>query len=231
MSIEDVRLVKKVFDGFDKDGSDSLDVDEFEQAVVKLLQLQLMDPSQAVERAKGASSWCWFDADEDTSGTISFREFLKWYCSNGFKEDLLLTETERWLRQMAKKYGVSTDSVDSIKHWFDTYDVDHSGQIDLEEFGLVLHKALKVPPHLELPLTRVHHFWKEIDADGSGSANFEEFLQWWLRYFSTGTTDAQELPFETLYRQVRRMGAKYMDPPAYPSLSSLTPNGEEEVED
>lgn len=220
MSIEDVRLVKYVFDSFDVDGSGTLDLDEFEQAVVKLLQLQLQEPSLAPERAKAICSWCWWDADGDNSGSITFREFLKWYCSNGFKEDLLLTENEQWLRSMAKKYKVNPNYVETIKRCFDTYDTDHSGEVDVDEFKQVLYKALKIPTNLELPASRIAYFWGEVDGDGSGSVVFEEFLQWWLRYFDGVTSGQQgELPFEGFYRQVRRLGDKHLDPPAYPKKS------------
>merc|ERR1719282_454206 len=115
-------------------------------------------------------------------------EFLKWYSSNGFSEDLLLTEKQRWLRQLAKKHNISADYVDRIKRCFDTYDVDHSGSVDIQEFKQILYKALKIPSNFELPPSRVHYFWSEMDSDGSGKVAFEEFLLFWLKYFNEEDT-------------------------------------------
>merc|ERR1712048_739687 len=99
------------------------------------------------------------------------------------------------------------------------YDVDHSGEVDIQEFQQVLYKALKVPPHVELPRSRVKYFWSEIDEDNSGKAIFEEFLGWWLKHFGeTGNVGA--LPFEDFYKKIRpRTGCCIPDPPAYSSAN------------
>jgi len=219
MSVDDCLLVKSVFDSFDTDVSGALDHEEFEQAVLKLLQLQLRDSSVSIERVRSMSEWYWWDGDSDNSGSIDFKEFLKWYSSNGFHEDLLLTENQREMRRIAKHHGVNPDYVDTIKRYFDAYDSDKSGEVDQDEFRQVLHKALKMPGNLELPPSRVQYFWSEIDRDGSGKVIFEEFLDWWLKHFdaSSSCKQKQQLPFEDFYKQVRRMGGKYLDPPAYPA--------------
>lgn len=218
MSLDDVMLVKRVFDSFDSDGNGSLDVQEFEQAVVKILRMQLQDDTITVDRVKSISEWYWWDGETNSSGSIDFREFLKWYCSNGFSEGLLLTEQETAMRRIAKQYGLRPDYVDMIKRCFDAYDTDHSGEVDINEFKQVLYRALKVPPHLELPQSRITYFWSQIDTDASGTAAFEEFLEWWLKYFDEDHPGRAKtkLPFEDFYKQVRRMGAKYMDPLIYP---------------
>merc|ERR1712029_782393 len=124
-------------------------------------------------------------------------------------------ENERWLRKIAKKHGVSPDFVEMIKRCFDSYDVDSSGEVDANEFKQVLHRALKVPSHLELPPSRVQYFWSEIDSDGSGKTSFEEFIQWWLKHFYNSDGQGFQLPFEGFYKQVRRIGPQYLDPPVY----------------
>mmetsp|Transcript_24511 Transcript_24511/g.40071 ORF Transcript_24511/g.40071 Transcript_24511/m.40071 type:complete len:196 (-) Transcript_24511:40-627(-) len=167
------------------------------------------------ERVKSMCEWYWWDGDKDNSGTIDFREFLRWYSSNGFNEDLLLTEQQRCLRKIAKQHKVSPDYVEHIKRCFDLIDVDKSNEVDINEFKQVLYKALKVPMHLELPPSRVQYFWAEIDTDGSGQAGFEEFFAWWVKYFDA-KGEADQMPFEAFYKQIRRIGVKYLDPPAYP---------------
>jgi len=237
MSIDDVMLVKHVFDSFDKDKSNCLSEDEFEMAICQLLQIQVTDQDKvAPERVKAISQWHWWDTDQDGSGSIDFREFVKWYSSNGFSEELLLSENERWMRKLARRHHISPTYVESIKRHFDKFDSDRSGAIDIEEFCNILHKMLKIPGNLELPETRIQFYWSEIDTDGSGKATFEEFLAWWLKYFEeakpksaqakAGHVDAGEkaqassqnsgsAPFEAFYRNVRRMGAEHMDPLVY----------------
>lgn len=216
MSVDDVLLVKSVFDMFDDDKNGTLDIEEFELAVYKLLQLQLRDQMVPADRIKSMCEWYWWDGDKDNYRTIDFREFLRWYSSNGFNEDLLLTEQQRTLRKIAKHHKVSPDYVEHIKRCFDLIDTDHSNELNISEFKQVLYKALKVPMHLELPPSRVQYFWAEIDTDGSGQAGFEEFFAWWLKYFDHKPGARDEMPFESFYKQIRRVGAKYLDPPAYP---------------
>jgi len=219
LPICDVLLVKRVFESLDIDGSGYLELHEFEEAVIRLLQTQLHEPTIAVTRAKGIGSWCWFEEREDDNqnGGIDFKEFLKWYSSNGFNVEFLLSEHELWLRRIAKQYSIAPDYVEKIKRCFDSFDSDGSGKVDAIEFKAVMYKMLKVPPNVEMPASRIQYFWSEMDHDHSGLANFEEFLQWWLKYFDNskmnGHSDVR--PFESFYKQVRRIGKKHLDPPIY----------------
>jgi len=219
MSMDDVLLVKKVFDSFDQDRNGKLDADEFQVAVMQLLKMQLREELTA-ERLHAMCEWYWWDGDKDKSGYVDFREFLHWYSSNGFNEDLLLTEGERSLRKIAKSYGINVDYVEKIKKSFDLCDTDNSGEVDVDEFKLVLHRCLKVPQNLGVPPSRVQYFWTQIDTDGSGKITFNEFFAWWIKYFSDQSNKGM-MPFEAFYKQVRRIGANHLDPPAYPPPKAL----------
>lgn len=218
MSVDDVLLLKSVFDNYDSEQSGTLDNEEFEAAVVKILQLQLHDDTISRERIKSMSDWCWWDGEKHASGRIDFREFSSWFASNGFSEDLLLSEDKRKLRQMAKRYNVAPDYVENVKKNFDICDRDQSGEVEPEEFREIVFRCMKVPPALqcEIPQSRVQSFWSEIDTDGSGKITFSEFFAWWLRYYEKAETSVADMPFETFYKRVRRVGANYLDPPAYP---------------
>jgi len=213
MSIDDVKLIHQAFDVVDRDNSGRLDINEFQEVVYNILLQQFGDPAVARERASSASDWYWWGRDTDQTGTISFAEFLKWYRSNGFKEDMLLTEDEQRMRQLAKMHNISTTYLDHIRLAFDTYDRDGSGSIDESEFEQVLHKALKMPAHVQLPPKRIKYFWAEIDTDASGKACFEEFLQWWLKYFSEDQSQKHQV--DEFYKGIRRIGERFLDPPAY----------------
>merc|ERR1712232_375193 len=125
------------------------------------------------------------------------------------------------IRKLAKEYGIHVEYVESIKQCFDSYDLDNSGYVDIDEFKEILYKALRVPKQLELPPSRIQYFWSEINGSGSGKAGFGDFLVWWLRYFGDDATSLKSkytasLPFEDFYKQVRRIGSQHLDPLVYP---------------
>jgi len=135
---------------------------------------------------------------------------------------LLLSSEERSLRHLAKRYNLKATDVDHIKKCFDTFDKDHSGAVDIQEFEMILYKALKIPAHVQLPPSRILYFWSEIDTDNSGKAQFEEFLQWWLKYFG-GCGSKGLTSIDKFYSNIRRIGQKYLDPPVYSNRSSRKP--------
>lgn len=214
MSMDDAFLVRKVFESYDEDNSGTLDIEEFDDAVAKLLLMQLGEQATA-ERVESLTGWQWWDSDVDKTGTISFKEFLDFYACNGFNEELLTSEDQRQLRKIAKAHGVKVDQVERIKAIFDSCDDDQSGEVELDEFKHILHKCLKVPPNCWVPPSRVQYFWSQIDTDCSGKITFGEFFRWWLRYFDEKCFDPDQgnAPFEDFYKQVRRMGAAFLDPP------------------
>jgi len=211
MSVDDVLLVRDVFDWFDRDSNGMLDVDESEEAILQLVRLHLKDQSVSRECIKPISLR---DNYADDSGRVGFMQFLLWYSSSGLSEELLLPEGQRWLRKIAKENDLPFEYVQLIKRDFDSYDFDSSGYIDQAEFKEVLQKLLKIPPNCELPPTRIHYFWAQLNSDGSGKAGFEEFLRWYRKYFSEESSTDGSAPFQDFYKHVR-FGRKSLDPPAY----------------
>jgi|EP00927_Polykrikos_kofoidii_P053453 Ca2+-binding EF-hand superfamily protein len=140
-------------------------------------------------------------ADDDGSTRVDFREFALWYCRYGLSEDTLLSKEQKEIRSIARRYDLSFVDVEQYKRCFDQFDVDGSGFIDQEEFRGLLTQLLKVPAHMELPRTRMQQFWKEIDDDGSGSAGFEEFILFYMKYFDTARDGA--CPLVEFYRGIR----------------------------
>merc|ERR1719345_728901 len=121
--MDDVLLVKDVFENFDIDCSGCLDLNEFDGAVAMLLEYQLGEEASA-ERIESLSAWRWWDTEIDKTGAIGFREFLKWYSCNAFSEDLMTTEEQKELRDMARTFNVKLIDVERIKAIFDSCDAD-----------------------------------------------------------------------------------------------------------
>jgi len=214
MSPEDVRLVKSVFDSFDTDESGTLDYNEFQQCAMEVL-LKEYDTELPSRKIKLMCRRQWRYSDQDGSGSMDFREFLRWYSSSRFRDDILLTEKQRWLRDIAKKNGITSEYVDNLASIFAAYDLDNSGRVDMSEFKRILYKIMKVPNGIELPPSRIEHFWKEVDTDGSGLIEFEEFLRWWI------IRKDCLAPYEGFYRQIRRLSSQHQNTPStVPSRST-----------
>jgi hypothetical protein len=215
MPIESVAMAKRVFDSFDYDKSATLDFGELEAAVFTLLQLTTTG-SVPIEDLKSVSDWGYWDCTDGKG--ISFYEFMKWYSSNSFKEDILLSRDQQELRRIAKKHRVTPDEVERVKKNFDTC-TNNADEVSFVEFGPLMHSALQLPS--EISESRIRFFWTQVDADGSGKVSFTEFFDWWMLYFKNkdSTGSAKESPYGEFYRQVRVIGKDHLDPPPYVKTS------------
>lgn len=227
MSAADVFLIKAIFDSYDLQHTGILGAPDFEKVVTELLQAHLHDHMISTERVQKLCEGYWTTWQSSAlpqSEEISFDQLLLWY-SNTLRANTLVTENDR-LRGIAEEWDMEPAAVEHLKRCFDAS--AKSGCIDIAGFKLVLQKALRVPPHNELPDSRVLHFFKSCDDNHSGLVNFEEFLCWWAKYFADidGAEKAQDkthgfeakksrLPFEDFYRRIRSTRTMTPDPPAY----------------
>jgi len=134
--------------------------------------------------------------DTNMENNSSVENFLEWYMLNMFAVTAILTaspekaKSEKLIAHIASEFGVSGNAIDNIKREFDKYDIDSSGLIDKDEFSKMLKTLLKAKDTCDLSEDRIRKFWMEIDHDGSGSVDFSEFAQWYLKYFDPNLTDA-----------------------------------------
>lgn len=119
-------------------------------------------------------------------------KFLTWYKQHMFTSVAAMTAdasrqaSDQMVYELAKKHNVSAVEMDLIKQHFDRFDSDGSGQIEQDEFRIMIKSLLRVSTDSDISETRLMRFWTEIDADGSGEVCFEEFTEWYLKYFSRG---------------------------------------------
>ncbi|KAI0836951.1 EF-hand [Hypoxylon sp. FL0890] len=67
---------------------------------------------------------------------------------------------------------LSQEEIQVFKELFDSYDVDKGGNISVEEFAKVMSQSPgKAPTQAE-----VEQIVKEVDLDGDGTINFNEFI-------------------------------------------------------
>eukprot|EP00931_Biecheleriopsis_adriatica_P030862 TRINITY_DN18139_c0_g1_i1.p1 TRINITY_DN18139_c0_g1~~TRINITY_DN18139_c0_g1_i1.p1 ORF type:complete len:368 (+),score=77.06 TRINITY_DN18139_c0_g1_i1:36-1106(+) len=138
------------------------------------------------ELVTGAHAEC--NADH---GRLDVDKFLHWYKANMFSIVSQLTacsqkkESDDLILQVSQKFNLRVVEVDAIHQQFARFDTDNSGELDYEEFEGMMRTLLGVSNSTDLPKERMNRFWKEIDKDGSGGVTFEEFTEWYLKYFSS----------------------------------------------
>ena len=100
--------------------------------------------------------------DNDNSGMISYDEFTKWWRQGeGRFSKIRLTDAELKRRQQAAAI-------------FAHFDKDRSGTIDRAEFG-GLYRMLA---HHNLTKRSEEMCLRELDANGDGSLQLNEFVEW-----------------------------------------------------
>mmetsp|Transcript_5897 Transcript_5897/g.9476 ORF Transcript_5897/g.9476 Transcript_5897/m.9476 type:complete len:331 (-) Transcript_5897:78-1070(-) len=194
--------------------------------VIELAKLEDLMPSQeAIDRVEAMLSCPSFEYDH-----MDVMEFANWFSLVAFREELMLTQEQCVYRKYAREFGVSIDVVDDTRQFFRMFDdTEDDGNIDYDTFKKVVHKLMKIPANCTLPESRLSYFWSEIEQDDQGEVQFGHFLAWWLKYFDG---NEKEMPFETYYKHVRRLGPAHLDPPpeTYETQSdgtaSVTPESE-----
>lgn len=117
--------------------------------------------------------------DEDSSGEIGFTEFVILMKKQGIPmgdSELRIVEAPQDLKPsmlFLHKAGLSftDDEVMRLRKVFLLLDTDHSGEMDIDEFALVL-KYLGLS-HKQEDTARV---FRQFDQDNSGTIQFNEFL-------------------------------------------------------
>lgn len=96
-----------------------------------------------------------------------------------------LGEDDLQLRVLAHELGVPIPDVEKYAAMFAKYDTDGSGEIEKEEFGMMMQDLLCIGrcKDQELPKALLNDYWMSIDQDGSGAVDRDEFVQWYCLSF------------------------------------------------
>jgi len=144
---------------------------------------------------------------QSTGIAVTFPDFLTWITQNSFSEQVLLSDEQRFIRRIARKFRVRVLDIEAVKKHFDSFDTDGSGSIEYAEFYKLLGLLLNLTDIAALPESRVKSFWRELDDDHSGVVEFQEFIPWYIGYF--GGYGAS--PLVNFYRKVRPVPFTEMD--------------------
>lgn len=143
---------------------------------------------------------------DGVSDEFDFLDLLAWVTEHAFSELWLLTPQERYVREVARAWGVPLPDVEDIKRHFDRFDVDGSGSIEYSEFCELLRILLKLQDDEQLPESRTLAFWRQLDDDCSGEVEFQEFIPWYLNHFYG---DNDQSPIQEFYRNIRPVPGAY----------------------
>lgn len=148
---DEMNDVKSLFDQFDDDGSGEIGEEEL-RALIQMLGVTMNDEELAATMA---------ELDGDGSGEVDFQEFYKWWRD---------PQTEGRLAKCKER-------MNAVKDRFDEVDVDGSGTLDRDEVRQLCEKMLEV----DLTEAQLDAGMAQMDSDGGGEVDFNEFYVWWDR--------------------------------------------------
>jgi len=162
---------------------------------------ELQGQQLSMEETTGSST---AEPDLEKKDHINFHEFVQWFFTNGFRDEINIFDEsteQRYLKKVAKAHNISLVDVELCNDKFKKTDLNSDGIIEFDEFVVLVYSMIGLAHAEKLPCARMHTLWSDADIDGNGSLDFEEFMAFWMKSF-TGFC-----PIEVYYRNLRRTGA------------------------
>ena len=139
---------KEAFDMFDTENRGFIDVDQIRRALKKFGQdLTRREVEDMIK-----------DLDSDGSGTLTFEEFITFMQTQVVEEKLIVIEE------------------DEVIAAFKSFDVDHDGSINMQEFKTILTKLGDRFTDEECMAV-----FREADLDHNGTLDYHEFVEKWRK--------------------------------------------------
>lgn len=175
--------LRKAFKYFDRDGSGSIDPDEF-YAAMDFFGLQF-----TADQVLGLFG----TYDDDRSGSLEYYEFVEKLLDEGMGR--AQNEMKHYLSALATpsaNVGMSLHqarraSMSSVQKMFGKFDANNSGQIDVRELRFFLEK-LGMLASTDV-VTKV---MEQLDVDNNEEISWEEFWAWWQKNHSCSPSPSPE---------------------------------------
>ena len=180
---------KKMFDLFDTDKSGAIGFFEMKN-LSKHLGVELPDD---VLRASIKN------IDAKTGEDLEFPDFLRWLLSNQNNGDVFAPLKAKIRAQGSR--NLTNSQIEQLRLVFNHFDTDHSGSIDVDELGRVFDSMGQNLAKEELESMIV-----QVDDDGSGEIEFEEFMLLMCSNFGNQRTFDQEMLEEFQQRDPKLTG-------------------------
>jgi len=175
-----------------------ISVDDFYKVLCKV-----SDSAGVEDLPEGMMHDSFEHVDENKDGWINFWEFAIWHETMAFAESVVLSKDERQSRDVARQMGISIGAMDQYTRLFKKFDANNSGLIEFNEFSGLMHVLMKTKGELQIPESRIRHFFREADLNGNGELDLQEFVAFYGKHFDVNSPD----PMETFYKGFRNVVA------------------------
>eukprot|EP01059_Diplonema_ambulator_P036090 TRINITY_DN8850_c0_g1_i2.p1 TRINITY_DN8850_c0_g1~~TRINITY_DN8850_c0_g1_i2.p1 ORF type:complete len:192 (+),score=56.37 TRINITY_DN8850_c0_g1_i2:52-627(+) len=174
---EQLKGIEVLFRQFDADNSGKIDFMEFKMLARKM-NIEMTDSQLKDSIMKAGKS-------EDAE--LGLNEFVDWL--RNVEQDG--ADPFSMLKAKIKATGMrplSNSQIEALQECFNTFDTDGSGSIDVHELGNVFSSFGQ-----NLSPDEIAAMIQEVDADGSGEIEFEEFLLLMMSNFGSQETAGDEV--------------------------------------
>lgn len=122
----------------------------------------------------------WFIQTPENGEYVDFKAFLEWSLGTEYVEELIVTDPrERHLRHLAREYSLNPNQVDNVKHIFDKCDKNKRGFLDGESFMQAVQHLAREQQGVDLGLSVLKEFWRDLTFKAGKHIDFETFLNWY----------------------------------------------------
>ncbi|KAI2649789.1 Troponin C, skeletal muscle [Labeo rohita] len=236
LSEEMIAEFKAAFDMFDTDGGGDISTKELGtvmrmlgqnptreelDAIIEeeflVMMVQQLKEDQAGKTEEELSE-CFRVFDKNQDGFIDREEFGEILRATGEPTDA---------QQEARSY-LSEEMLAEFKAAFDMFDTDGGGDISTKELGTVMRMLGQNPTREEL-----EEIIEEVDEDGSGSIDFEEFLVMMVRLLKEDQAGKSEEELAECFRVLDKNADGYIDRDEFAEIIRSTgePISEEEIDE
>ncbi|RHN78776.1 putative EF-hand domain pair protein [Medicago truncatula] len=157
--------VRKIFSKFDKNGDGRISVSELEQMFSTFGSKTTSDEVKSMMK----------HIDQNGDGYIYLKEFADFHgndaAAGAGKEEEIRDAFDLYdLDKIGNNAAAGAGKEEEIRDAFDLYDLDKDGLISVNELHIVLNKLGE-----KCSLSDCEIMISNVDADGDGNVNFEEF--------------------------------------------------------